>query len=303
MMPATTRRNGLDLRLALSFLIITLIWGSTWLVIKTQLGVVPPSWSVAYRFLIGGGAMLLLCGLTGRSLRLDAAGHRFALVIAVSQFVLNFNLVYRAEQHVTSGLVALCFALLVVPNAVFAAIFLGQRISWRFALGAAMGIAGVAMLTAHDLFDSDVPRADVAEGLALTLAGVLSASVANVMQASPAGRRLPLEGGLAWSMAYGGLLNAGLALAIAGPPVVEWSWGYGAGLLYLGLIASALAFSLYYSIIRAVGPGTAAYSGVLVPLVAMSLSTVFEGYRWTWLAVAGGLLALSGLVVALRSRR
>jgi drug/metabolite transporter (DMT)-like permease len=290
-------------RLMIAFAIITLIWGSTWLVIKTQLGVVPPSWSVAYRFLIGGGVMLLLCLATGRSLRIGAAGHRFALVIAVTQFVLNFNLVYRAEEHVTSGLVALCFALLVVPNALLAALFLGQRINARFAIGAAMGIAGVALLTAHDLFDATVPCGDVLEGLALTFAGVLSASVANVLQASAAGRRLPLEGGLAWSMAYGGMLNAGVAMALAGPPVVEWTWGYGAGLLYLGLVASALAFSLYYTIIRAVGPGTAAYSGVLVPLVAMSLSTLFEGYRWTPMAVVGGVLALAGLVVALRSRR
>ncbi len=302
-MHAPSQTSRLTPRLLLALAIITLIWGSTWLVIKTQLGLVPPSWSVAYRFLIGGGAMLLLCALTGRSLRLDAAGHGFALVIAVTQFVLNFNLVYRAEQHVTSGLVALCFALLVVPNAVLAAIFLGQRIGWRFAIGAAMGIAGVALLTVHDLFDTAVPQRETIEGLALTFAGVLSASIANVLQASPAGRRLPLEGGLAWAMAYGGVLNAAVALVLVGPPVVEWTWGYGAGLLYLGLIASALAFSLYYALIRAVGPGTAAYSGVLVPLVAMSLSTVFEGYRWTWIAAAGGVLALAGLVVALRSRR
>ena len=91
-------------------------------------------------------------------------------------------------------------------------------------------------------------------------------------------------------------------MALAGPPVMDWSPAYLAGLAYLGIVASAVAFSLYYALIRQVGPGKAAYSGVVIPIVAMGLSTLFEGYQWTVLAAAGGLLAMAGLVVALRSR-
>lgn len=286
----------------LYFLIITLIWGSTWLVIKTQLGVVPASWSVAWRFLIGGSVMMMVCLVRGRSLRLGWRGHGFALLVAVMQFALNFNLVYRAEEHVASGLVSLTFALLVVPNAVLAWIFLGLRITPGFALGSVIGIIGVGMMFARDLV---VPGADgdaVILGLCLAGGGVLSASVANVMQASRAGRALPLEGGLAWSMLYGGIINAGIARAIAGPPVFDLSLTYLAGLAYLGIVASAVAFSLYYALIRELGAGKAAYNGVVVPLVAMALSTLFEGYLWTPLAVSGGVLAMVGLVVALRSR-
>lgn len=302
MTAAASRPAGLDPRLALSFLAITLIWGSTWLVIKTQLGVVPVGWSVAWRFLLGSGALLLLCLVRGQSLRLGAAGHGFALAVAVTQFVLNFNLVYRAEAHVTSGLVALCFALLLIPNALLAWLFLGQRITRGFALGGAIGIAGLALLFAPDLLAATAAAADLAHGLALTLAAVLSASIANVMQASPLARRLPPEPTLAWAMAWGGLLDAGLAWATAGPPVFDPSLSYVAGLAFLGLIASALAFTLYYAIIRTVGPGVAAYSSIVVPLVAMTLSTLFEGYRWTATGVAGGLLTVAGLLVALRRR-
>jgi drug/metabolite transporter (DMT)-like permease len=284
------------------FGIVTLIWGSTWLVIKTQLGVVPVSWSVAWRFLLGGSVMMLLCLATGKSLRLDRRGHGFALAIAVSQFVLNFNLVYRAEQHVTSGLVALTFALLIVPNTLLSAVFLGQKFTARFAIGSLIGIVGLVLLFARDLMLPGADGGEIGLGLALGLAGVLAASIANVMQASPAGRALPLEGGLAWSMLYGGLLNAGVARGVAGPPVVDWSPGYLAGVAYLAVVASALAFSLYYALIRQVGPGKAAYTGVIIPVVAMALSTVFEGYLWTPLAVAGAALAMVGLVVALGSR-
>ena len=289
-------------RLALYFAIITLIWGSTWLVIKTQLGVVPPSWSVAWRFLIGGSVMLASCVAAGRTLRIGWRGHGFAILVAIMQFVLNFNLVYRAEQHLPSGLVALSFALLLVPNAILSALFLGQRTSLRFAIGSLIGLTGVGMVVARDLVMPGAQPAVIMLGLALALGGVLSASVANVMQASPIGRSLPLEGGLAWSMVYGGVFNVIVARAVAGPPVIDWSPAYLAGLVYLGVVASAVAFSLYYAIIRELGAGKAAYNGVVVPIVAMALSTVFEGYVWTSLAVAGGALAMVGLVVALRSR-
>ena len=298
--PATAGR--FTPRLALYFAIITLIWGSTWLVIKTQLGVVPPSWSVAWRFLLGGSVILVVCLVTGRNLRIGWRGHGFAALAAVMQFVLNFNLVYRAEQHLPSGLVALSFALLLVANAILSALFLGQRTSLRFAIGSLIGLTGVGMMVARDLVMPGADPAAILLGLALAFGGVLSASVANVMQASPLGRSLPLEGGLAWSMAYGGVFNAITAWMLAGPPVIDWSPAYLAGVAYLGIVASAVAFSLYYALIRGLGPGKAAYNGVVVPVVAMTLSTAFEAYVWTPLAVAGGLLAMVGLVVALRGR-
>ena len=157
-------------------------------------------------------------------------------------------------------------------------------------------------MVAHDLLTPGADPAAILLGLALAIGGVLSASVANVMQASPLGRSLPLEGGLAWSMAYGGLFNAAVAWALAGPPVIDLSPAYLAGLAYLGVVASAVAFSLYYALIRGLGAGKAAYNGIVVPVVAMALSTVFEAYVWTPLALAGGALAMVGLVVALRSR-
>jgi drug/metabolite transporter (DMT)-like permease len=103
-------------------------------------------------------------------------------------------------------------------------------------------------------------------------------------------------------MVYGIVANALLAFVVSGAPVVETRPAYWLGLVYLGLFASALAFPLYFSVMRSVGPGKAAYSSVLVPILAMALSTLFEGYRWSTLALAGGAIALAGLVIALRSR-
>ncbi len=283
-----------------AFIGCTAIWGSTWFVIRTQLGDVPPGWSVTWRFALGAAVMLLLCLVTGKSLRLTARQHGFALLVAVTQFVLNFNLVYRSELYVTSGLVSLTFAFLLVTNTLFSALFLGQRVTGRFVLGSVIGLAGVALLFAPDL--GRPGGAGMAQGLMLAFAGVLSASVANVLQATRYGRAMPLEAGLAWAMAWGALLDGIVAWAMAGPPQFSTDPVYLAGLAYLGIAASAVAFSLYYTLIRTVGPGQAAWNGVVVPVVAMGISTVAEGFQWTGTAVAGVALAMLGLIIALKAK-
>lgn len=283
-----------------AFIGCTLIWGSTWIVIRGQLGEVPPSWSVTWRFALGASVMVALCLATGKSLWLTPKQHGFALLVAISQFVLNFNLVYRSELYVTSGLVSLSFAFLLVTNSLFAALFLGQRVTRRFLLGSAIGLAGVALLFAPDLVRPG--GGDFGYGLMLAFAGVMSASIANVLQATRFGRSMPLEAGLAWAMAWGAMIDAAVALVVAGPPRFSTDPAYLAGLAYLGIAASAVAFSLYYTLIRTVGPGQAAWNGVVVPVVAMGISTGVEGFQWSASAFAGVALAIVGLVIALKAK-
>lgn len=291
----------MPVRILAPLALVTLVWGTTWYVITTQLGAVPAPWSVTYRFALAGLIMLAACVIMRRRLVFPLSAHLFFLAIGVSQFVVNFNLVYQAERYVTSGLVAVAFALLVIPNAIFARIFFGHRITARFGLGCAFGIAGVALLFRQELNALEGTPA-LAKGLAATAVAVLGASIANVMQASERARRLDMFGMLTWAMLYGSVIDAAIAYALHGPPAIEPSAVYLGGLLYLAALASALAFVLYYDVIRAIGPAKAAYSGVVVPFVAMTLSTSLEGYRWTGPAVAGAVLTALGLVVALGAR-
>jgi drug/metabolite transporter (DMT)-like permease len=290
-------------RILLPFILITLIWGSTWIVIRDQLAVVPPTWSVTYRFLIAATAMFAWAHWSGVPIRLGRQGHLLAAAFGVPQFFLNFNFVYAAEHYITSGLVAVVFALLLVPNSALSWIFLKQRLTGGFLAGSAVAVAGVALLFVQELRASAVPTGDVLLGIGLTLLGVLSASAANVMLASQRLRAWPVATMIAWGMFYGAIGDGIMAWLLYGPPVAESRAGYWIGLVYLGVFASALAFTFYFGILRTVGPARAAYSSVLIPIVAMALSTLFEGYRWSVLALAGGLLALGGLVIALRARQ
>ena len=292
-----------DPKILLPFILITLIWSSTWIVIKDQLGSVPHTWSVSYRFAIAGAVMMGIGRARGESLRLGEGGFVLAALLGTLQFVVNYNFVYASELYITSGLAAVVFALLVVPNAVLAWLFFGERVTLRFALGSAIAMAGVALLFVQEVRQATAPTGTVLTGLAFVLVAVLAASVSNVMQLMPAIKARPVAALLGWAMLYGAAIDALFAWAFVGPPVFEARAGYWLGLLYLGVIASALAFWLYFEIIRKVGPARAAYSSVLIPIIAMAISTALENYRWSALALAGGALGIAGLVIALRAGR
>ena len=289
-------------QIALPFLLVALIWGSTWYVITGQIAAVPPSWSIAYRFALATPAMFILALAMRQSFRMDKAGHGLALLIGVTQFCGNFNFVYRAEQHLTSGVVAVMFGMLIVPNALLARWWLGQQVTRRFLAGSLVAIAGIALLLVHE---ARVARLDgnVLLGVALAVGGIMSASISNVAQAGTVGRAQPMITLLAFSMLYGTLCDTALAWSLAGPPVVPDSRTFWSGTAWLALAGSVVTFPLYYSIVRAIGPGRAAYNGVLVIVIAMLISTFVEGYQWSLLAVAGAVLGTAGMVIALRARQ
>jgi drug/metabolite transporter (DMT)-like permease len=299
--PVTAAPPGLLApRVLIPFLLVTLIWGSTWIVIRDQLGSVPTSWSVTYRFAVAAMAMFVIAALRREALLLRGRAWGFAALLGLAQFGLNFNFVYRAEEHITSGLVAVLFALLILPNSLLGRAFLGTPIERRFLIGGSIAMVGITMMIAHEVEVANRGALAVLTGTALTLAGVMSASMANVMQGSQFARAQSMLVMIAWAMLFGTLADGAYALATVGPPVWDGRPAYLAGVLYLGVIGSAITFPLYFGIIRAVGPGMAAWTGVLIPIIAMGFSTLVEGYAWAPLSIFGGLVALAGMVVALR---
>jgi drug/metabolite transporter (DMT)-like permease len=288
---------------AIPFAIFTAIWGSTWIVIRDQLGTVPPQWSVAYRFIIAAAAMALVARWKGESLRLGKGAVLPMLFLGFAQFCVNFNAVYLAERHITSGVVATIFALFLIPSTLLAWAFLGHRPTRRFLWSSLVAIIGIALLFVHEFQQHAARAGEITLGIGLTLFGMVGAALANVFQAREEIRRFPLFSMIAWSMAAGALMNIAFAFVMTGPPVFDSRPGYLLGLLYLALPASVLTFSLYYPVVRKIGPAKAAYSSVLVPIIAMAFSTALEGYRWTPLAIAGAVLALGGMVGALSRPR
>jgi len=289
-------------RVIVPFAIVTMIWGSTWLAIHSQFGPVPTEWSVCYRFAVGALSMFVVATTMRLPLTSSAGDHALAATLALAIFVINYNAVYASELHITSGLVAVLFALLVPSNAVLARIFLKQHLSRPFLLGSAVAMLGVVLLFIHEWRAVKGDPHEVTLGIGLALLAVFSASIGNVVQGSRRARRVPMPTLLAWAMFWGALLDAVLAWALAGPPVLDFRPSYIAGLLYLGIVASAIAFTLYFNLIRRIGAARGGYANVLIPVIAMGFSTLFEHYLWSVEAALGGLLVLVGLVLAMRAR-
>jgi drug/metabolite transporter (DMT)-like permease len=286
----------------LPFALVTLIWSSTWIVIRDQLGTVPASWSVCYRFLLAGVAMAIFARIRGVPLRIGRSGLLFAAAIGTAQFVLNFNFVYRAEHFLTSGVVAVIYAMLLIPNSILSFLIFRQPVSRAFVGGSAVAVGGIVLMLLHEYRAAGVAPDKVLLGAAFSIAGLLSASAANVMQGMEIARRLPMVAVLAWAMLIGAAVDAAFAWATVGPPVFDPRPAYLMGVAWLGLAGSVVTFPLYFTLIQRMGAGRAAYTSVLIPVIAMLISTLAEGYRWSALALAGALLAVAGMAIALRAK-
>lgn len=292
----------LSSRVLIPFMLTGTIWGSTWFVITGQISNVPAAWGVFFRFMLATPALFALAVMMGNRLRLDRKEHLLAFLVGIAQFAGNFLFVYHSEQHITSGIVAVMFALLMVPNAVLARVFIGERVQSGFIGGSLVAIAGVALLLVHE-WNAAPLGGDVALGIVLAVGGMLAASLANVVQANPTGRGVPMVSLLAWAMIYGTSFDLAYALAMHGPPQVPSGWQFWAGTAYLAIIGSVVTFPLHYNLVREIGAGKTAYNGIVTVCVAMLLSTLFEGFTWDALSASGMALALAGMGLALRSKQ
>jgi len=289
-------------RVLIPFALVTMIWGSTWLAIHSQFGPVSTEWSVAYRFAVGAISMFVVAVAMKVPLRVRLSDHALAAALGLVVFVINYNCVYASEQHITSGLVAVIFSLLVPLNAILARVFLKQELSRPFLMGSGVAMLGVVLLFLHEWRAVDRNPHEVTLGIGLALIAVTFASFGNVFQGSARARQVPMATLLAWAMGWGALLDATIAWVRTGPPVVDLRLSYISGLLYLGVIASAVAFTLYFNLIRRIGAARGGYVNVMIPVIAMGFSTLFERYLWSVEAMLGGLLVIAGLVVAMRAR-
>jgi drug/metabolite transporter (DMT)-like permease len=284
------------------FAISTLIWGSTWLGIKFQLGSVAPEVSVALRFALAALLLALWCAMAERSLRFDTRQHAFIAVQGVLLFGLNYVGFYWAERYATSGLVAVLFSTIVFMNPIGAKLLFGTALTLRTLVAATLGVAGIVLLFVPELRAAG-EGGNAALGILLGLVSTAIASGGNLAALRNQRAGLPVLPSTAWGMAYGAL-TAAIAAWVQGV-----SWGvdlrapYVVSLLYLAVFGSIVAFGAYLTLLKEIGPGRASYVGVATAVVALLLSTLFEGYRWTPIGAFGVVLAVAGNWLALRPAR
>lgn len=284
------------------FAISTSIWGSTWLAIKFQLGDVAPEWSVALRFALAALLLVAWCSFTRRPLRFDRRTHAFLALQGVLLFGLNYVGVYWAEQYATSGLVAVLFSTIVLMNPIGARLVFGAALTLRMLVAATLGVTGVALLFLPELTQAR-QGGTAALGIVFGLGSTAIASGGNLAAMRNQAARVPVLSGMAWGMAYGASSAAAVALVLGVPWSIDLRTPYLVSLVYLAVFGSVVAFCAYLTLLKAVGSASASYVAVATPIVAMLLSTLFEGYRWTPVAASGVLLVVAGNWLALAPNR
>jgi drug/metabolite transporter (DMT)-like permease len=282
----------------LFYAITILIWGSTWLGIKFQLGTVDPALSVAYRFALAALILFLWCLVRRLPMRFSRGAHFYIALQGVFLFAVNYLLFYLAELQITSGLAAVVFSTIVVMNLLNGRLFLGSPVELKVLLGGALGMGGLVLLFWSEMAAVNF-SGPVVVGVLLSFAATYLASLGNIISARNQRLHLPVVQTNAFGMAYGSLCMALVVLISGTPLTIDLSATYLLSLAYLALFGSVIAFGCYLSLVGRIGPGRAAYTTLLFPVVALALSTIWEDYQWSLPAVCGILLILCGNYLAL----
>lgn len=283
----------------LLYLAVVFIWGSTWLAVRYQVGVVPPEISVAYRIGIAAVCMFGWSLARGLPLRFTLYEHLFMMVQGALIFSTNFFLFYLAAAHLTTGLIAVIFSTASAMIILLNSMLLRQLPSLRLLLGAVLGGAGISLVFSRELVGFSF-QSTTGAGLLLSLGGTFCFSLGSLVSARNRAAGLSVCGNTAYAMLYGTGLLCFFSLVRGQHFDFDFALPYVASLAYLSIVGSVIAFAAYFALLARIKAEQAAYSTVLFPVVALALSTVFEGYQWTVTAVLGVLVTLTGNLLVLK---
>jgi drug/metabolite transporter (DMT)-like permease len=287
-------------RLIGGFLLLTLIWGTTWAAIRIGLDGVPPFTGVAVRFAIAGTLLLALALALG--VPLGRGRHEKALWLAngILSFCLSYAIIYWSEQHIPSGLAAVLFATNPLFVAVLAHFLLaGERLAAAAVAGLVLGFAGVAVIYSDDLSLLGGPQVRLAALVMLVSPLVSAVATVAIKRWGRDVHPLSLS---AVPMLIASLVMGAVALIVERHrPLVFDARSVGA-LLYLAILGSAVTFTVYYWLLARVTATRLALLSYLIPIVAVAVGAAAFDEPLRPRLLAGSALVLAGVVIVSRRR-
>jgi len=278
---------------ALLYIVTTLVWGTSWIAIEYQIGVVATEVSVFYRFALAAMLLFAWCGLRGLRLSFDARAHGRFMLLGMLLFCLVYLLSYHGQQYISSALAAITFSTLLWMNIINARIFFGTRAGMKVIIGSALGIAGIGVLFAPEVSVAS-SSAGTMTGVAYCMLGALVASFGNMVSQKAQREGLPVLQSNAWGMFYGAAAAGSVAFWQGESFTPQWSPEYLLSLGYLVVFASIVGFGSYLKLLGRIGAQKAGYTMVSFPVVALVISCLFEGLALTPSMIVGMLLVLGG---------
>jgi drug/metabolite transporter (DMT)-like permease len=287
-------------RLYAAFLLLTLIWGTTWAAIRVGLEGLPPLTGVALRFLLAGALLLALVPVLGVRFEWSRRELALWLVNGGLAFSASYSIVYWAEQHIPSGLAAILFASYPLFVAALAhAALPGERLTGRSAAGVLLGFVGVAVIFSDDLRalgGGDVRRV----ALVFLLSPIVSAFATVAIKRW--GRGLHPLSLTAIPMLLTGVVVGSLALAFERRVQLSFDARSLGALLYLAVLGSAVTFTVYYWMLAHAPATRVALIAYTIPIVAVAVGALMFGEPVRPRVLAGGALVLAGVAIVSRRR-
>ena len=280
------------------FLITLFCWSPTWYIIKFQLGYVDPLVSVFYRFLAASIIIFIYLIYKNKNLKFSLNYHMWFLFFGVCLYSINYVFFYLSNTYLISAFPAIVFSTVVIMNILGEAFYFKKKPSLKTLIGATIGMIGILIIFNNEILNFDLKNGTHI-GLFLALLGTFSASTGNMIHQRNLNNNFPLVETIAYAMLYGSLITL-LITQIKGTELLfEYSFSYIASLIYLSTVGSIFAFIFYLKLLERVGAGRAGYVGVVMPVLALLISTLFEGLKWQTDLIIGLPILILGAVLVI----
>jgi drug/metabolite transporter (DMT)-like permease len=277
----------------LVWLLLCLIWGSTWLFIKLGLSDLPPFTFAGIRFVIASSILFAIIKARRLELPHNRADWTLLATTGVLSFSLNYGLLFWGEQYISSGLAALLQATIPVFGLLIAHLYLpAEQMTPIKIFGVVMGVAGVGVIFSNQLSVAG-PRA--LAGCAALVLGSACAAYANVLVKARGAKLNPaiLAGG---QMFFGLIPLFLIGIPLEGNPLnFHWTRMAVISLFYLAIVGSVAAFLLYYWLVQHMDVTKTMLIALVTPVIAVTLGVLVLHEELNWRTFAGGAMIMSGI--------
>nr|BDT28363.1 DMT family transporter [Bacteriovorax sp. HI3] len=284
----------------LLFSVCSLIWGTTWFVIKFQIDSTGPIAGVFFRYVLAALMMFAInIFFIKKSLKYPLANHKFFMLQGLFNFCLNYILTYVSEQYINSGLVALTFTVLIYFNMLGMKLIYKKEIYKNVIYGAIMGFFGIIFLFWREIANFSADKVTIF-GIVIGIVATLFASIGNMFAYKNHQLKVPVMTFNAWGMLYGACFSLIIGLIQGESFHFPSTPSFLLSLSYLSLFGTVVAFWAYQTLVGTIGADRAAYTSIISPVIAMLISSVFENIVFTPQLFIGILLCFFGNLLALK---
>jgi len=276
-------------------------WSPTWYVIKFQLGYVDPLVSVFYRFIAASLIIFIYLIIKKKNLKFSFSQHIWFLFFGTCLYSVNYAFFYISNTYLVSAFPAIVFSTVVIMNIVGEWFYFKKKPTIKTLIGAVIGMMGILTIFNEEIFNFSFSNS-MHIGLFLALLGTFCASTGNMVHQRNLNNNFPLIETIAFAMLYGSLIMLLITQLNNTELLFEFTFKYIASLAYLSVFGSIFAFIFYLKLLEKVGPGRAGYVGVVMPVLALLISTIFENLEWQLDLIIGLPILLVGAVLVINQK-